>query len=52
MPYADHFEQLQYYQMWYFKNREHHIKNTSDYYYKNKNKILKQHKLKYKNSKK
>ena len=52
MPYADNYDLLDYLKVWYQNHREEHIKNTLDYYYKNRTKILKQRKLKYKNSKK
>ena len=52
MPYSNNYDLLDYLKVWYMNHREEHIKNTLDYYYKNRTKILKQRKLKYKNSKK
>ena len=52
MPYSDNYDLLDYLKVWYQNHREEHIKNTLEYYYKNRTKILKQRKLKYKNSKK
>ena len=34
MPYADNYDLLDYLKVWYMKNRDEHIKNTLDYYYK------------------
>ena len=51
MPYSDNYDLLDYLKVWYQNHREEHIKNTLEYYYKNRTKILKQRKLKYKNSK-
>ena len=52
MPYSEHEQQLEYYKLWYFDNRKDHIKKMTEYYYKNRDKILKQRKIKYKKSKK
>ena len=51
MPYSDHQQQLEYYSTWYVANKDQHLKKMSKYYYDNRTKILKQHKLKYKMSK-
>ena len=51
MPYADHDFQLEYYHLWYTKHRNQHLEKMTKYYYDNRTKILKQHKLKYKMSK-
>ena len=52
MPYSEYEQQLEYYKLWYADNRDEHIKKMTNYYYKNREKILKQHKIKYKKSKK
>ena len=52
MPFVDRDQYIDYLRDWYIDNKEHHIKNVLEYYYKNRTKILKQRKLKYKNSKK
>ena len=52
MLYFDKGEYIDYMREWYQKHKEEHIKNTLEYYYKKRTKILKQRKLKYKNSKK
>jgi hypothetical protein len=51
MPYADHDFQLEYYHLWYTKHRKQHLEKMKKYYYDNRTKILKQHKIKYKQSK-
>ena len=51
MPYSDNYDLLDYLKVWCQNHREEHIKNTLEYYYKNRTKILKQRKLKYENSK-
>ena len=51
MPYADHDFQLEYYHLWYTKHRKQHLEKMTKYYYDNRTKILKQHKIKYKQSK-
>ncbi len=52
MPYSDRDEQIEYNQVWYLKHQDEHIKKMKQYYYDNRAKILKQHKIKYKQSKK
>ena len=52
MPYADHYDQLDYYAVWYMKHRKEHLEKMTKYYYDNRTKILKERKLKYKQSKK
>ena len=52
MPFVDRDQYIDYLRDWYIDNKEQHIKNVLEYYYKNRTKILKQRKLKYKNSKK
>jgi hypothetical protein len=52
MPYSDHYEQLEYYQLWYSDHRKQHLDKMIKYYYDNRTKILKQRKIKYKESKK
>jgi len=52
MPYSDHYEQLEYYQLWYSAHRKQHLDKMIKYYYDNRTKILKQRKIKYKESKK
>jgi hypothetical protein len=42
MPYSDHYEQLEYYQLWYSKHRKQHLEKMIQYYYDNRSKILKQ----------
>ena len=51
MPYSDHYEQLEYYQLWYSKHRKQHLGKMIQYYYDNIYKILKHRKIKYKHSK-
>ena len=51
MPYSDHQQQLEYYHTWYTAHKDQHLKKMIKYYYDNRTKILKQHKLKYKMSK-
>ena len=46
MPYSDHQQQLEYYNTWYTANKDQHLKQMTKYYYDNRTKILKQHKLK------
>ena len=45
-------EQLEYYQLWYSAHRKQHLDQMIKYYYDNRTKILKQRKIKYKESKK
>ena len=52
MPYSDHYDQLEYYKLWYMDNRQHQIEKMTKYYYDNRTKILKQRRQKYKQSKK
>ncbi len=52
MQYADYYQQLEYYNTWYYENRDKHFKKTTKYYYDNRSKILYLRKLKYKQSKK
>ena len=47
MQYADYYQQLEYYNTWYYENRDKHFKKTTKYYYDNRSKILYQRKLKY-----
>ena len=51
MPYTNHDDQVVYNHLWYMKNRDYQIEKMTQYYYNNKTKILKQHKIKYKQSK-
>ncbi len=45
MPYSDHYEQLEYYQLWYSKHRIQHLEKMIQYYYDNRSKNLKQRKI-------
>ena len=51
MPYSDHYDQLEYYKLWYMDNREQQLKKMTQYYYDNRIKILTQRRKKYKQSK-
>jgi hypothetical protein len=51
MPYANHKDQVDYNHLWYVHHRGHQIDKMTKYYYDNRTKILKQKKLKYKQSK-
>ena len=46
MPYSEHEQQLEYYRLWYADNRDEHIEKMTKYYYKNRENILKQHRIK------
>jgi len=52
MPYSNRYDQIEYNHMWYLQHQDEHIKTMTKYYYDNRTKILKQNKLKYKQSKK
>ena len=52
MPYSDHYDQLEYYKLWYSAHKKEHLDKMIKYYYDNRTKILKQRKIKYKESKK
>jgi hypothetical protein len=51
MPYSDHYDQLEYYKLWYMDHKEQQLKKMTQYYYDNRIKILKQRRKKYKQSK-
>jgi hypothetical protein len=52
MPYSDYNDSIEYNHYWYLMHRNEQINKMTKYYYDNRSKILKQHKIKYKQSKK
>ena len=51
MPYADPKDRALYNRLWYGEHREEHLKKMIQYYYDHRTKILRQNKIKYKQSK-
>ncbi len=45
MPYADYYQQLDYYNTWYYEIKDKHLKQMTKYFYDNRSKILDQRKL-------